>query len=79
MNIKCLSSFSQARVFLIYPDTCDNVYPHTELKLGCCFYALLIALATLQCLYLRLTFPRPNSRHYWCPTFLLMYILTENT
>lgn len=86
MNVKGLSSFSQARdffFFLIYSDACDNVYPCSELKFGCRFYALIIALAILHCRYLKLTFPRPNSLHCWCPSFFffffLMYILTENT
>ena len=72
-------------LFLIYSDPHDSVYPCSQLKFGCCSFGLIMALTILHCLYLKLTFPKPNSPHCRCPCLFflffppLMYILTENT
>lgn len=58
--------------FKIYSDPCDSVYPCSQLKFGCCCYALIIALTILHCLYLKLTFPKPNSPYCRCPRLFFL-------
>lgn len=63
--------------FLIYSDPCDSVYPCSQLKFGCCSFALIIALTILHCLYLKLTFPKPNSSHCRCPCLFFLFFPTN--